>query len=193
LLASKRFKDAYDVWATTSGESKSEEGISRIHDGSFENKLNRDNSGFGWQLTRDINALRVSLDRNSPRLGAQSLRIDFNGESNPSQPIVTQLIMVEPNARYRLRFAARTEKLVTGGMPLVGISDASSKENRSLAKSLPFAQSSDEWQEMDIIFTTSETTQAVIASLHRQNCGEAACPIFGAVWLDDFRIEKLQG
>ncbi len=188
LLAAKRYQEAYEVWVIDSGESK---GLALIHDGGFESKVSRDNTGFGWQLARDAPTLRLSLDRNNPHSGTQSLRVDFNGDANPGQPILTQLIPVEPNMHYRLRFNARTEEIVTGGLPLISLSDASSKDNSVLAVSSPLPQSSDGWREYSIDFTSSKTTSAVLITVHRQNCSSGPCPVFGRMWLDDFVIQKV--
>ena len=188
LLAAKRYKEAYEVWLTIVGEI--EGGSELIRDGSFESPISRDDSGFGWQPARDTQGLRLSLDSNNPHWGEQSLRLDFNGDSNPSQSILTQLAVVEPNMPYRLSFAVRTEELVTGGLPLVSVTDASSKENLTLAHSAPFKQSSAQWQEYTVEFTTGNATSAVVISLHRQNCSRDPCPIFGRLWLDDFILRE---
>ena len=194
LLAAKRYKEAYEVWSFDLGEKGREGGIALLNDGGFESKMSRDNSGFGWQLARDTQGLRLSLDRNNPHAGTQSLRVDFNGDANPGQSILTQLIPVEQNMRYRLRFVARTEEIVTGGLPLIVVSDASSsKESLTLALSSPFPQNSAGWKAYSIDFTSTETTSAVLVSLRRQNCSSGPCPIFGRMWLDDFVIEKMPG
>jgi tetratricopeptide (TPR) repeat protein len=184
LLAAKRYKEAYEVWLTIAGEI--EGGSFLIRDGSFESPISRDDLGFGWQPARDTQTLRVSLDSNNPHSDEQSLRLDFNGDSNPSQSLLTQLVLIEPNMRYRLSFAVRTEELVTGGLPLITVSDASSKGNQTLGQSSPFKQSSTEWQEYTVDFATGNETSAVVISLHRQNCSRDPCPIFGRLWLDDF-------
>ncbi len=191
LLAARRYHEAYEVWAFDSGEGKREGGIALINDGGFEKKVSRDNSGFGWQLARDTQGLRLSLDRNKPHSGAQSLRVDFNGDATPSQSILTQLILVEPNMRYRLRFNARTEEIVTGGLPLISVSDAGGKDSSALASSPQLPQSSDGWHEYSIDFTSSKTTSAVLISVLRQNCSSGPCPAFGRMWLDDFVIQKI--
>jgi tetratricopeptide (TPR) repeat protein len=193
LLAAKRYKEAYEVWVADSGESEHEGSLAVLHDGSFERKISRDSSGFGWQLARDTQGLRLSLDRNNPHSGTQSLRVDFNGDANPGQAILTQLIPVEPNMRYSLRFAARTEEIVTGGLPLISVSDAGSKESLTPVLSSPLPQNSGGWREYSIDFTSSKTTSAVLISVHRQNCSSGPCPIFGRMWLDDFSMQKMAG
>ncbi|HEX8920019.1 MAG TPA: carbohydrate binding domain-containing protein, partial [Pyrinomonadaceae bacterium] len=189
LFTARRYTEAYEVWATDRDKRKS--GSAFIIDGSFEDRISRDNSGFGWQLARDTQTLRVSVDSSNPHSGKQSLRLDFQGDSNPSQSILTQLILVEPNARYRLSFAVRTEELVTGGLPLFIVSDAGTKESKQLAQSSQFKQSSAGWQEYTVDLTTEKTTSAVLISLRRQNCSSGPCPIFGRLWLDDFIIRRV--
>ena len=189
LLAAGKYKEAHEVWAIDT--ERSESGIALILDGSFENRISRDDSGFGWQPARDTEGLRISLDSTKPHSGEQSLRIDFKGDSNPNQSILTQLILVEPNTRYRLEFNVRTEEMVTGGLPLVTVSDANNKENRVLGQSSQFKQSNAGWQEYTVDWTTTNATSAVLISLHRQNCSSGPCPIFGRLWLDDFIIRKL--
>jgi hypothetical protein len=191
LLAAKRYKEAYEVWLVDSGKSEHDGSTALLHDGGFESKMSRDNSGFGWQLARDTQGLRLSLDRNNPHSGTQSLRVDFNGDANPGQSILTQLLPIEPNTHYRLRFAARTEEIVTGGLPLISLSDASSKESLTLVLSSTLPQNSGGWQEYSTEFTSSKTTSAVLISVRRQNCSSGPCPIFGRMWLDDFSMQKL--
>jgi tetratricopeptide (TPR) repeat protein len=191
LLAARRYREAYEVWAYDSGESARTGRLNIIHDGGFESKLSRENSGFGWRLKRDSESLRYSLDRQRSYLGAQSLRLDFNGDSNPGQSLLAQLILVEPGARYRMRFAARAEEMVTGGLPVVSVSEVSGAESKTLATSTPISQNSSDWREYSIDFTATKTTSALLISVQRQNCSSGPCPIFGRLWLDEFAIQKL--
>jgi tetratricopeptide (TPR) repeat protein len=193
LFAAKRYSEAYEIWAANSGDDKQRDGIAQIIDGGFENKVSRTSAGFGWQLTRDTEGLRISLERVNPHSGAQSLRVDFNGDANPGQSILSQLILVEPDTRYRLRFNVRMEELVTGGLPVLEVSDADSLEGHALAASAPLQPNAEGWREYTIDLTTAKMTGALRLSLHRQNCSSGPCPIFGHIWLDDFIIQKMSG
>jgi tetratricopeptide (TPR) repeat protein len=193
LLAAKRYREAYEVWAVNSGDDKQRDGIAQIIDGGFENKVSRSSAGFGWQLTPDTDGLRVSLERVNPHSGTQSLRVDFNGDANPGQLIMSQLILVEPDTRYSLRFSVRMEEIVTGGLPILEVRDADSLEGRTFTASPPLQPNFDGWREYTIDLTTAKTTSALRLSLHRQNCSSGPCPIFGRLWLDDFLIQKLSG
>ncbi|MDT5121129.1 MAG: hypothetical protein QOC96_611 [Acidobacteriota bacterium] len=188
LLAAKQFNVAYEVWSTAPGRSEHQ---SNFTDGGFEEQVNLDEPGFGWQVARNLPALKVSLDQAQPHQGRNSLRLDWSGETNPASPVISQTVLVEPNARYRLRFSVRTEELVSGGLPFIAVSDASSKDSHALTQSDPFPSKTASWQDKSVDFTTGKDAQAVVVTLQRQNCDSNPCPIFGRVWLDDFSLQKL--
>lgn len=192
LLAARQFPEAYEVWSssieTMNGARLS--GLAKITDGGFENEIKFGEPGFGWQLTRDVQALRYSIDTVAPKTGAHCLRIDFNGDYNPASPVISQLVLVEPNAHYRLRFSARTQDVITGGLPLVIVTDASSDRELQIAQSDPLPKNTNGWQDYAVEFSTGTGTTGVQISLGRQACAEQPCPIFGNVWLDDFLLQK---
>jgi hypothetical protein len=194
LLAAKGYAEAYEVWAT--GEAQSKEGrrageTTRITDGGFEKQLSFDETGFGWQLTRTPNTLQISLDTVEPREGAHSLRLDWNGNQPPNAPFASQLLLVEPNARYRLSFAARSQDIVSGGLPLIVVTDRSGSTPSVLAQSKSLPKGSSGWQDYSLEFATTGETRAVLIALQREGCTADPCPIFGRLWLDDFSISKL--
>lgn len=193
LMTARRYREAYEVWLTDSVNSKRASESALLIDGGFENNMSRDNTGFGWQLPRDSQYLSISLDTNNPFAGTHSLRVDFKGESNPTQSILTQLVPVEPDALYRLSLNVRVEELVTGGLPLLFVIDASTKEGQILARSLPFQQSSGSWQMYTVDLKTAKTTGALLITVRRQNCSSGPCPVFGSLWLDDFVLQKISG
>jgi tetratricopeptide (TPR) repeat protein len=192
LLAAKRFKEAYEVWS--SGRPPTDESLAesnaRVLNGGFEAPVTLSEPGFGWQLPQNIQAVQAAQDRAEPRAGAQSLRLSWNGSYDPANTVLSQLILVEPNARYQLRFAARTEKLVSGGLPVVLLADASSNDGRTLGTAVTLPQGNSAWQDYAIEFTTTATT-AVQLIVRRQNCSTSPCPIFGRVWLDDFSVRGM--
>ena len=161
----------------------------RAINGGFEDEINFDDTSFGWRLPSSTHGLRVSLDSTEPRSGKRSLRIDFAGGADTATPIVSQLILVQPNSRYTLGFAARTRDLATGGPPVMMVTDVSRSADRLLAVSKPLAQESSEWQDYAVDFATGEETRAVLISLRRQDC-TPPCPVVGQLWLDDFSIKE---
>jgi tetratricopeptide (TPR) repeat protein len=190
LLAAKQFNVAYEVWMSEQGRSASHSNAG-FTDGGFEEQISFDEQGFGWQVARNLAQVRISIDKAQPHGGSNSLRLDWSGDSSPTTQIVSQTVLVEPNARYRLRFAVRTEELVTGGLPLVAILDAGAKDSTPLAQSELLPPNTAPWQERSVEFVSGKETQAVLVILRRQGCSSNACPVFGSLWLDDFSLQKL--
>jgi hypothetical protein len=98
---------------------------------------------------------------------------------------------VQPHKRYRVSFGARAENLVTGGLPIVTVSEATGKKTL-LAQSAPIAAETSVWQSLSFDFETQTDIEAVELRLQRRPCKDAACPIFGSLWLDSFSIEELK-
>jgi O-antigen ligase/Flp pilus assembly protein TadD len=190
LIAVKKFTEAYDAWS--SGERRNTEmddDLSIITNGSFEEDINTSESGFGWQVARNLGNLSVFLDMKEPRVGARSLLMDFRGDSAARAPLVSQLILVEANTRYRLGFAARTQELKTAGPPTVELIDAGGGQQLMTPTLLPRGNSG--WQDYTAEFVTGQATSAVLLTVQRQECTLQPCLIFGRVWLDGFSLRKL--
>lgn len=192
LLAAKRFAEAYEVWSPERGATSGERrGTAAVVDGGFEGDIVLDDVGFGWQPARDTPTVRVSLDTENPRAGMHSLLIAWSGDADPNAPVMSQLVLVEPNARYRLSFMSSTREVVTGGLPIITVTNASGDDERVLARSSPLPQGTRQWQGYRVEFVTAGTISAIRLSIRRQNCGDTPCPIFGRTWFDDFSLQKL--
>lgn len=193
LLGDRRYPDAYEIWAkgNESAANDKQNRLAAISEPSFEKRIDFDAPGFNWRRAAELQAVSLSFDSTVKREGAHSLRLDFAGNAPPSTPIFYQLVLVEPGARYRLTFSARTQEIVSGGLPLISVSDANSPDAKILGqtKSLPSGKS--DWQDYSLEFTTNSATNAVQISLQRQGCDTDPCPIFGHVWLDGFSLKKL--
>jgi hypothetical protein len=98
---------------------------------------------------------------------------------------------VQPSTRYRINFAARSEEIVTGGRPIVVVSDAG--ENGSeLGKSSELDKGTSDWRTFSFEFTSTPQTRAVFVTLKRQPCSTSPCPIFGSIGLDSFSLEQVK-
>jgi hypothetical protein len=183
LVAAERFEDAYGVWSEGRGPAGT------LADGGFEGEARSDEEGFGWRFAQGGQNVKLSLDADSPREGARSLKVEYAGNSEPSQPPVSRLVAVEPGARYRLTFAARTKELVTGGPPFVQLTSAA-KSGEGLAETAALPPSTDGWQDFTLEFT-APPSGAVRVALRRRPCASAPCPAFGGVWLDAFELRRL--
>jgi hypothetical protein len=96
---------------------------------------------------------------------------------------------VEPGRRYRLQFAAKTEALVTGGLPVVEVVDADGGANLGAAVTLP--TESGRWLEYTLDFSAGAATRAVKVQVKRLSCQTGVCPAFGSAWLDTFKAQSL--
>jgi tetratricopeptide (TPR) repeat protein len=190
LIAAKKYNDAQALWRIAHpppGDLKPDEPW--FFDPGFEQESDLDEPGFGWRSGDKAEYVNLSLDAGEPKSGRLSLQILFSGNSDPGQPVISQLVSVSPRTHYQLRFAARTQEIVSGGLPGVMVIDAGSAQ--VLAQSGPLPQTSDGWRDYTIDFTTLETSEAIQIKLQRGPCA-SACPIFGRLWLDSFSLQKLR-
>jgi hypothetical protein len=187
LIDAKAFKEAFALWRASTDAGN--ETTAEIYDGGFEGPLSFDQLVFGWRVPREQNGVSISLDSTQPHSGLKSLRIQFNGNSNPSASLISQTVIVKPQQRYQISFAVRTKDVVAGGLPLISIRDAVS--GQILGSSTSFPQATTSWQVLSFEFTTLAKTDAVILSLHRKSCNSDPCPVFGFVWLDSFSVVEL--
>jgi tetratricopeptide (TPR) repeat protein len=186
LLATAAYKEAFEIWRDTQPGVDSE---APIFDGGFEAPLSLQEIGFGWKVATNLQTATFSIDPSQPHSGSKSLRIDFAGNADGS--LVSQLILVEPSKRYQANFAARSDEIVTGGLPLVVVTDAAG-DSKLLAQSGPLTKGSSDWRVFSFQFTTAPTTRAVVLSVQREACSSNPCPIFGSISLDSFSLEQLK-
>jgi hypothetical protein len=186
LIAQRQFSQAHELWLAGADASDAQQGL---FDGGFETSISSDEQGFRWKPTKTTQAVYITLDSNGPNSGNQSLRLDYAGNSDPATPIISQLILVARDSWYRLSFAARTQDLVSGGMPVVVVVDAASNR-RLIAQSPPLCRGTTGWRDFSIDFKTANTT-AVTINIQRQFCSSQPCPMFGRAWFDSFSLRRL--
>ena len=194
LMRDKRFVEAYEVWSTANKENSDSRPTfgAEIDNPGFENEIIQTRKGFSWMFAQNSRSVRVSLDAHESLLGTQSVRLDFSGNSPPSSRLVSQFVLVKPETRYTLSFAARTEDIIAGSLPLVMVMDAASDDGRVLAQSTPVAAGTNGWHEMKVEFSTAQNTCAVLIVIRRQQCKTEICPVFGTAWFDDFSLKEQQ-
>ncbi len=143
---------------------------------------------FGWRINRSDSKLEIITDSGVRTEGQRSLKLSFKAYAKPDLYNVTQLVAVEPRARYRVSFMLRVENLRTGGEPLLEVVDA--KNDVSIARSERFPLGSQDWQQRTLEFTVPENCDGITIRTTRESCGEI-CPISGFIWYDDFKLERL--
>jgi hypothetical protein len=186
LLTAGAFSEGYEIWARINGMPLT--GAGEVHDGEFEEAIILGQSGFGWQITPNVPNVTMSIDEGEHQGGKRSLRIDFHGNSSPTSPLLTQLVLVKPLTRYHVGIFALSKEFVSAADPVVTILDASDPTSTVLAQSPPLRSDPNVWRELVIDFTTNANTRAITISVARQTCANDPCPAFGTVWLDSVSI-----
>ena len=183
LLRAKAFRDAFELWRTDPKLN-----MPVVLNGGFEEPLLLTNRNFGWVVVGKPEP-RIALDADEKLGGSKSLLVGYNGDWKEPSGLISQLIVVEPQKRYRISFGVKTKELVTGGPPLIIVSDAAG--NQQLGRSEVFPTPSSDWQTMSFEFSTTPSTQAIVLELKRADGACNPCPIFGTMWLDNFLIENV--
>jgi tetratricopeptide (TPR) repeat protein len=183
LFAAKAYREAFDLWRANNHNTQ------LPINGGFEEPIAFNDAGFGWIIAADQKS-HVAIDVTEKFGGAKSLQINFDGAWTPGNPLLSQTVVVDPGQTYRLSVAVRTKDLVTGGPPVLLVVDAKNNELLGRPENLPTATVP--WRALNLAFTTTATSQAVIIRLLRNNCDSSPCPIFGTLWLDEFHIEQTE-
>lgn len=184
LINERKFRLARQIWQTgrnVDTHSPDEP----IFDGGFEMINQREPGGFGWQIDQKASAISVSLDEREPHSGSRALIMKFNGNVEVERELVSQLVDLEPNEKFELRFFARSTEFISASIPVIVVKDRVT--NEILARSAPFTATRGQWFEYQLSFST-KSSSAVTLVLLRPRCNVNPCPIFGDLSLDDFSI-----
>ena len=190
LVTSWRYHDALKVWNDIAPNEKFRAEVGRVFDPGFEETSSYGSEvAFGWQVTQ-VPQVQVGIDPVKSHNGANSLRLAFHVRSDIENIKVWQVVPVAANTDYDVEFYVSTEKLETGGPPVVQIVDPTT--STPLVASPGAADGTSEWTRVALTFKTGDQTEAVLIKIARPSCGtkEApVCPIFGSVWYDDFSFK----
>ena len=160
-----------------------------VQNGGFESPIGDiKETYFGWKR-EPIEKIDFKLDPTQKREGSRSLRVSFNGYSEPTLYNLYQYVTVQPTAKYRLTFWLRTENMKSGGTPALEIFNAG--DDKTIITSEPFPNGSSDWQQVKMEFAAPVNAEAIGLRTVRAFCG-VICPIFGTFWYDDFKLEKIK-
>ncbi|MET0648472.1 MAG: carbohydrate binding domain-containing protein [Pyrinomonadaceae bacterium] len=163
----------------------------QFHDGGFETDIAPGGrSLFGWNVTQG--AGQVAIDTRGAHAGRRSLRVAFSSSGQVDFRNVSQVLAVEPGARYRLTFFTKTDELKSSATLAAMVSEPAAPEV-SLVTSAPAPQGTNDWQQISVEFTAGPKTEAVLVRIVRVGCAEGVCPIYGKIWYDDFNLERAGG
>lgn len=199
LEQAKRYRAAIELYAAFASEGAYIPQIGQIQNGGFESDKAIVTGGamtganaFSWNI-QSVPQAQAAIDARIHQGGARSLRVVFNARTNLSFNNISQLVAVDPGARYRFQCNVRTKDLKSAGTPILEI--VSALDNSVLGASSPLPVGTSEWQQVTIDFATNPKTEGIILRTNRAACStvDAVCPIFGIVWYDDFNLQRLGG
>jgi hypothetical protein len=162
----------------------------QIWNGGFESALESSRADpFGWQVNSRP-AAQVTID-SLAHTGQGSLRITFRSSSTLEKIHVSQTVVIEPGAQYRLEYYVRTQDLVSASTPSLSVVDA--VDGTALGASKPVPSGTNGWEKISLDFATSPKHVAITIGFNRADCSDKqVCPIFGFVWYDDFILQRTQ-
>ena len=164
----------------------------QLTDGGFESDIGQAGRDlFRWDVVQAPGA-QVAVDARTAREGRRSLRVVFNASGQVDFRNVSQVVAVEPGARYRLSFWLKTDELKSAAMPVAFVSEAATPD-AAMASSPPAPAGTQDWQQVSFEFAAGPRTEAVVVRVARAACPDGVCPIFGKIWYDDFHLERAGG
>lgn len=184
LIQKREFQLSYEIWASVKQPQNNREN-NLIFDGGFEQITQNEETGFGWEIHQPNRTSIVSIDDKIHSSGNQAIKIKYDGNFPTTSKALSQLIIVKPNENYRLTFKYNASELISGGLPVIIISDGISNKNIGQSKAINSTNGS--WIQQSIDFQTNGMS-AISVNLQRLNCQTNPCPIFGNIWLDDFSL-----
>ena len=161
----------------------------RVSNGSFESEVGPAGTQlFRWDVAPAPGA-QTAIDTRGAADGRRSLRIAFNASTQVDFNHVSQVVAVEPGARYRLSYSFKTDELRSAATLAVVVADVGPPE-APIVTSAPAPAGTADWRRVSLDFATGPKTEAVVIRVVRAACAEGACPIYGKIWYDDFDLER---
>ncbi len=184
---SGRFHDARDLWrAFVLGAGAPDwHAPNLIYNGGFEREFITDPAGFDWQPSAHTEVF-ARRDDAQAHTGRYVWRMTFAAQMKSELFGPAQLLAVEPNKQYRLRFFAKTTK-VPDRAPFIELTDAARPQ--LFAVRAPVPTGTQDWREVALTFTTPAETRALRLTIRAPQLFEVNTGNIAEVWLDDFSLE----
>jgi len=180
LLHNKHISESKDIWQKYTG-------VTGMTNPGFETELT--GRGFDWCYLNEkdgtFETLRVSQGSWE---GDYALRINFSGRENIEFHHVYQIFTADPQTKYRLTYAWKSQGITTDQGPFVEIYGYD-KEGFYIAG--PMITGTQGWREASFEFDMPEGCWAAVVRLRRQPSMRFDSKIRGSLWLDGFRLEKI--
>jgi hypothetical protein len=181
LVEKKKILAARDIWHKFNGT----EGMTNA---GFENEITR--RGFDWRYWEDKKAnWEIRRDSTSAAEDSYMLRIWFAGEENIAFHHLYQIVAVNPLQPYRLSYGWKSKWITTDQGPFVEIYGY---DQKGLYHKGPMITGTNLYRTETLEFTPPEDCHAVVVRLRRTPSHRFDSKIAGTLWLDDFKLEKLE-
>lgn len=162
----------------------------QVLNGGFEADVNATGANpFDW-VVRPVPQAQMGMDAQAPHGGRRSLRVEFSGPSNFEFGQFSQLLLVEPGARYRLSYFVRTEELRSAATLYVEVVEPS---GRVVTAGPAVPAGTADWRQESVEFAAPAGVEGLLLRVVRQGCNDPSCPVFGKVWYDDFSLQRAAG
>jgi len=180
LLQHKYITESKDIWQQYNG-------IAGMTNPGFETELT--GRGYDWCYWKEkegaYEVMRVNHDTWE---GDYALRVDFRGRENISFYHVYQIITADPQAKYRLTYAWKSQGITTDQGTFIEIYGY---DREGLHRAGPMITGTHGWHEVSLEFYMPEGCHAAVVRLRRLPSNRFDSKITGTLWLDDFRLEKI--
>jgi hypothetical protein len=181
LLSHKRIRQAVDIWQEYTGGSG-------LTNPGFENKIT--GQGFDWRFWREKESdWELKRVYSESAEGNYALQLKFNGKANVSFQHLYQIVAVTPQTHYRLTYAWKTKGITTDQGPFVEIVGYDAK---GIHETGPMMTGSTPWRDETITVAIPADCHAVVIRLRRKTSMRFDSKIRGRVWLDNFRLERIE-
>ncbi len=175
LLGQKRVSEALSLSESTSGG---------LNNPGFEEDMTGE--PFDWRYSGGSRSgWTVKRVAGTSREGGHSMAVVFDGEKNVSFSHLSQVVPIEPGAKYRLSAWWKGEGLTTDQGPFLEVYGYDAK---GLHVKSPMLLGTKDWEEVSIEFSVPEECNAVVVRLRRVPSRKLDNKIKGTVWVDDFRL-----
>lgn len=190
LLQSKQFRAALNVMRETDPDANLPQ-PEQIMNGGFESSISAPGANsFDWVVNSRTQA-QIGIDSRAHN-GHGSLRILFRATNTLEKIQLSQTVIVEPGALYRLECYVRTEDLISVNTPILMVQDAVS--STTVVETVPLPSGTNDWQKVTLEFKTNPKHDGITIGFRRAPCADGQiCPIFGTVWYDDFSLQRIDG
>ena len=181
LLHNKHITESRDIWQKYTG-------VFGLTNPGFENEIT--GRGFDWCHWKEKDGIcKVMRVNHDTWEGEYALRVNFSGRENIAFHHVYQIFTAEPQTKYRLTYAWKSQGITTDQGPFI---EVYGYDKKGLYEAGPMVTGTQKWREVSIEFDMPEGCRAAVVRLRRLPSSRFDSKIMGTLWLDDFRLEKVE-